>query len=142
VLRVPTRSPLITPWEIALLDSKNVEDLADNLETQFQPVTDPSVPAVMEKVNVRLRSYFMAPTREPKLTNPKEEQEAIKGLSVGKTPGEKGIPKMALKYLPQRVVAHLVLIPPSPITSLYTLTGEGSRTAKIISALSPPGHDC
>jgi hypothetical protein len=44
----------------------------DNLETQFQPVTDPSVPAVIETVNVGLRYYFMAPASEPKLTNPEE----------------------------------------------------------------------
>jgi hypothetical protein len=35
-------------------------------------MTDPSVPAVIETVNVGLRSYFMAPASEPKLTNPEE----------------------------------------------------------------------
>jgi hypothetical protein len=64
--------PLITPGGIALSGSDKAEALADNLETQFQPVTDPSVPAFIETVNVGLRSYFMAPASEHKLTNPEE----------------------------------------------------------------------
>jgi hypothetical protein len=53
VMRVPTPStPLVTPGGIALSDSEKAEALADNLETQVQPVTDPSFPAVIETVNV------------------------------------------------------------------------------------------
>jgi hypothetical protein len=59
---------MVTPGGIALSDSEKAEALADNLETQFQPVIDPSVPAVIETVNVGLRSYFRAPASEPKLT--------------------------------------------------------------------------
>ena len=51
-------SPLVTPGGIALSDSEKAEALADNLEAKFQPVTDPSVPAVIETVDVALRSYF------------------------------------------------------------------------------------
>jgi len=36
-------SPLVTPGGIALSDSEKAEALADTLETQFQPVADPSV---------------------------------------------------------------------------------------------------
>jgi hypothetical protein len=43
-------------------------------------VTDPSVPAVIEMVVVALRSYFMTPASEPKLTNPDEVHKAIRGL--------------------------------------------------------------
>jgi hypothetical protein len=50
------------------------------METQFQPVTDPSVPAVIEMDDVALRPYHMTCTSEPKLTNPDEVQEAIRGL--------------------------------------------------------------
>jgi hypothetical protein len=75
-------SPLVTPGGIALSDSEKAEALADSLETQFQPVTDPSVPAVIETVDVGLKSYFMAPAGEPKFTNPEEVQEAIRGLKV------------------------------------------------------------
>jgi hypothetical protein len=39
--------PLITKGRITLSGSEKVEALADNLETQFQPVTDPSVQAVI-----------------------------------------------------------------------------------------------
>jgi hypothetical protein len=85
VMRVPTPSPpLITPWGIALSDSEKAEALADNLETQFQPVNDPSVPAVIEMVDVTLRSYFLSPASEPQLTTPDEVHEAIRGVKVSK----------------------------------------------------------
>ena len=73
-------------------------------------MTDPSVPAVIEMVDVELRSYFMVPVSEPKLTNPEEVQEAIRDLKVSKAPGPNGIPNRALKHLPQRAVSLLVLI--------------------------------
>jgi len=72
-------------------------------------VADPSVPAV-EMVDVALRSYFQTPASEPKLTNPDEVHEAIRGLKVGKAPGPNGIPNRALKHLPQRAVSLLVRI--------------------------------
>jgi hypothetical protein len=86
------------------------EALADSLETQFQPLTDPSVPAVIETVDVALRSHFMTPIREPKSTNPEEVQEAIRGLKVSMAPGPSGIPNRALKHLLQRAVSLLVHI--------------------------------
>jgi len=43
-------------------------------------VTDPSVAAVIEMVDVALRSYFLTPASEPKLTNPDEIHEVIRGL--------------------------------------------------------------
>ena len=55
-------------------------------------------------------SYFLAPTSEPKLTNPDEVQETIRGLKVSKAPGPNGIPNRALKRLPQRAVSFLVHI--------------------------------
>jgi len=103
-------SPLVTPGGVALSDSEKAEALAYNLETQFQPVTDPSVPAIIELVDVALRSHLMSPASEPKLTNPEEVQEAIRGLKVSKAPGPNSIPNRALKHLPQRVVSLLVLI--------------------------------
>ena len=60
-------SPLVTTGGIALSDSEKAEVLADNLHTQLQPVTDPSVPAVLEMVDVTLRSYFLSPASEPRL---------------------------------------------------------------------------
>jgi hypothetical protein len=41
---------------IALSNSEKAEVLADNVEIQFQPVTDTSVPAVIQTVNVGLKS--------------------------------------------------------------------------------------
>ena len=77
---------------------------------QFQLVTDPSVPTVIEMVDVALRSYFLTPVSEPKLTNPDEVQEAIRGLKFNKAPGPNGIPNRAMKHLPQRAVSLLVQI--------------------------------
>ena len=66
-MRVPTPSPpLVTPGGIALSDSEKAEALADSLEAQFQPVTVPSVPAVIEMVDVALESYLQTPASEPK----------------------------------------------------------------------------
>ena len=65
--------------------------------------------SVIEMVDLGLRSYFLASASEPKLTNPKEVQEAIMGLKVRKTPGSNGIPNRTLKHLPQRAVSLLVL---------------------------------
>jgi hypothetical protein len=77
----------------------------------------------METVDVGLRSYFRVPASEPKLTNPEEVQDAIRGLRVSKAPGPNGIPNRALKLLPQPAVSLLVeIITPSssPITSLQS----------------------
>ena len=90
--------------------SEKAEALADRLKTKFQPLTDQSVPAVIEMVDVELGSYFMAPVSEPKLTKPEEVQEAIKSLKVSKDAAPNGIPNRALKHLPQRAVSLLVLI--------------------------------
>ena len=83
-------SPRGHPGGIALPDSEKAEVLAGNLETQFHPVTDPSVPAVNEMVDVALRSYFMTPGSEPKLTNSDEVQEAMRGLKFSKAQGPNG----------------------------------------------------
>jgi hypothetical protein len=98
------------PEGIAVSDSDKAETLADNLETQFQPVTDPSFLAVIEMVGVALRSYFLTPASETKMTNTDEVQEAIRGLKVSKVPGPKGIANRTLKHLPQRAVSLLVMI--------------------------------
>jgi hypothetical protein len=100
-MRVPTPSPLVTPGEIDLSNSEKTEALADTVETQFQPVADHSVPAVIEMVDVALRSYFLTPDSEPNLTNPDEVHEAIRSLKVGKHPVPNGIPNKDLNHLPQ-----------------------------------------
>jgi hypothetical protein len=105
-----SNTPLVTPGGTALSDSEKAEALADILETQFQPVTDPLAPAVIEMVDVVLRSYFMSPASEPKKTNPDEVQEVIRGLKISKAPGPNGIPNTVLKQLPQRAVSLLAQI--------------------------------
>jgi hypothetical protein len=80
------------------------------LETQIQPVIDPSVSSVIETVEVGLRSHFLAPASENKLTNTEEVREAIRGLRFAKAPVPNGLPNRVLKHLPQRAVSHPVLI--------------------------------
>jgi hypothetical protein len=56
-MRIPTPSPpQVIPGELSLSDSKKVEALSNSLEAQFQPVNDPSVPAVIEEVNEAIRA--------------------------------------------------------------------------------------
>jgi len=82
-LNIPTiPSCLHHPGGIVVSDSEKAEALADNLETQFHPVIDNSVPAVIEIVDTALRSYFLTPDSEPKLTNP---EEFGKSTGVSKT---------------------------------------------------------
>jgi hypothetical protein len=73
---------LVTPGGISVSDCEKAEAITGNLEIQVQPVTDPSVLAANEMVNVGLRSYFRAPASEPKLTNSEEVQDAYRGLRV------------------------------------------------------------
>jgi len=47
-------------------------------------VTVPSGPAVIETVDVALRSYFLRPASENQLTTPDEVQEAIMGLKFSR----------------------------------------------------------
>ena len=62
VMKIPTPSPpLVTPGELAFSDSEKFEDLANCLEARFQPVSDPSVPTVIEMVDVELSSKFLTP---------------------------------------------------------------------------------
>ena len=100
VMRVPIPSP---PWShrgIALSDSVKPEVLADSLENTFQPVTDFSVSVFIEKVDMALRSYILAPVSEPKLTKHDDFHEAIRGINVRKALEPNGIPNRALKRLP------------------------------------------
>jgi hypothetical protein len=84
-------SPRSPRGGIALSDSEKSEAHADGLETQCQPVTDPSVP-VVEMVDMALRPYLRAPASEPNITNPEQVQEAIRGLKVSKVPAFEASP--------------------------------------------------
>jgi hypothetical protein len=70
-----------------LSDFEKAEALADSLEAQFQPVDDPSDPAISEMFNEAMRAYEYAPASEPKLTSSSKVLQAIDGLKVGKAPG-------------------------------------------------------
>ena len=61
VMRNPTPTPpMVTPGGLALSDSEKADALTDSLRAQFQPVKDPSVPAVIEVVEA-MREYSFAP---------------------------------------------------------------------------------
>jgi hypothetical protein len=72
-------------------------------------VTDPSVPAVIQIVDVGLRSCFMAPASEPKLTNPENFQKAVRNLRVGRTKGPNRTPEQGFEASPKASG-----IPPGP----------------------------
>jgi hypothetical protein len=77
----------------------------------------------------------MAPASEPKLTNPEEVQEAIRGLKVCKAAGPNGVPNRALKHLPQRAVNLLVLIFNAILLTHHFPTAW--KHARVISILKP-----
>ena len=104
-------APLVRPGGIALSDSEKPEALADNLEAHFQPMTDSSVPAFIETVEVALRSFSLSPASEFQLTTPDDVHEAIRSLKFSKAPGSNGIPKMALRTIP------IEWFPSSPVSS-------------------------
>jgi hypothetical protein len=86
-------------------------------------------------VDVALRSYFLTPASEPKLTTPDEVQEAIRGLKDSKALGSNGIPNRALKHLPQRAVSLLVQIFNAILLTHHFPTGW--KHPRAISILKP-----
>jgi hypothetical protein len=61
-MQFPAPSPTLqVPGGLALSESEKAEALADSLETQFQPVNDPSDLAVIEVVNEAMWAYEYAP---------------------------------------------------------------------------------
>ena len=95
---------------------------------------DPSVPTVIEMLDVATRYYFLIPASESKLTNPDEVQEAIRFLKVNKAPGQNGILNRALKHLPQRTVCFLVQIFYAVLTHHCPSV---RKQARLISKLKP-----
>jgi hypothetical protein len=81
VMKIPTPSPPpVQARGLALSVSEKAEVLADSLESQFHPVDDPFVPAVIEVVTEAMQAYSYAPASEPQLTNPAEIHSAIRGF--------------------------------------------------------------
>jgi hypothetical protein len=86
-------SRLQLPGVLALSDSEKAEALAGSLEAQYQPMNDPSEPAIFEMVNKAMRAHEYAPTSEPT----SEILQVIKGLNAS---GPNGIPNRVLRHLP------------------------------------------
>jgi len=122
--------PLRSPRGESLSQTQKTEAFADSLETQFQPVTDPSFPAVIEMVDVAL-----TPASEPKLTNPDEVHEAIRIVKFTNTPSPKGIPNRALRHLSLRVVSLLAQIFNAVFRTHYF--PQVWKHARVISVLKP-----
>jgi hypothetical protein len=135
VMRIPTPPSLVTPGGLALSESEKAEALANSLEAQFQPVNDPSVPAGIAVVNEAMRAYSFAPASEPKLTNPMEVQDAIRGLKVGKAPVTDGIPNRALNRIPQITVSLLVVLFNAILQTQYFPVAW--KHARVLSILKP-----
>jgi hypothetical protein len=83
-------------------------------------------------VDVALRSYFLTPAWEPKLTTPEEVQEVIIGLKVTKASGPNGIPNRALMHLPQRAVFLLVLIFNAILTHHFPSVWKEARVVSVL----------
>jgi hypothetical protein len=118
-----------------LSDSEKAEAIVDILETQFQPVTDPSASAAIEMVDGELRSYFISPASEPELTNPDEVQDVTMGLKVSKAPGPNGLTNRASKHFPQRAVSLLAQIFNAILLTHHFPTMW--KHARVISILKP-----
>jgi len=62
--------------------SLSESEKTDSLETRLQPGTRPSVWGVTEMLDMALKTCFLTPASEPKLTYSDEVQEAISGLKL------------------------------------------------------------
>ena len=61
MMGVPTPSPPLVTTGKSISQTENAEAFANSLEARFQPVSDPSVPTVIEMVDVELSSKFLTP---------------------------------------------------------------------------------
>jgi hypothetical protein len=98
-------------------------------------VTDPSLLAVIEMVDMSLRFYFLRAAREPQLTTPDEVRENIRGLKASKGPGPNGTPNRSLKHLPMRAVSLLALIFNAVLRTRHF--PQSWKHARVISILKP-----
>jgi hypothetical protein len=105
------------------------------VEAQFQPVNDPSSPAVSELVKEAMRPYEYAPASERKLTSPSDVLEAIKGLKVGKALGPNGVPNRALRHLPKRAITFLGKLFNAVLRRQYI--PPAWKHARVVSTLKP-----
>ena len=80
-------------------------------------------------------AHLFVPASEPEFTNPKEVQDAIRGIKVGKAPDPDGIPNRALKHLPLSVVSFLVVLFNAIFRSQYYL--PSCKQARVFSILKP-----
>ena len=128
-------SSLVNPGGIALSDSEKAVVLADNLEAQFQPATDPSIQAFIETVDVALRSYFLSPTSEPLVNHPWRGSRSHQGSQVKQGSGPE-------RYTEQDIEAPSKTsgFPPRPIFNAVLRTHQFPQTrkhARVISILTP-----
>ena len=59
-------------------DNQAADESSYSISPLFQTETDSSVPAVIQMVDVALRSYFLRCARKPQLTTPEEIRAAIR----------------------------------------------------------------
>jgi hypothetical protein len=78
--------------------------MIDSLKAQFQPVDEPSNPAVIEMVDEAMRTNVYALAREQMLTDPLKVLQASKALKGSKTPKPNGTPNRVLRHLSKRAI--------------------------------------
>jgi hypothetical protein len=91
--------------------------------------------AVIEIVDVVLRAHSLVPASEPKVANPDNVQEAIRGFTVGNAPISNGIPNRILKHLPQAAISLLVTLFNALLTIQYF--PPEWKHARVVSILKP-----
>ena len=85
------------------------EAMADNLESQFQPV--PVLLLQMdnvEQIREVMQSFALAPVSQPLLTSPTEVSKVISGLKASKAPGPNGVLNRVLRNFPRRTITFLI----------------------------------
>ena len=94
-------SPVCVENGFVYTNSKKIEALADQYETQFSPHPDVFNPKTIDKVNILEIFGYRAAVREIPPTTPAEVIDIIKkNLPNRKAPGHNGIHKTVVKNLP------------------------------------------
>lgn len=122
--------------KLAQTDEEKANLLADHLEHQFSPNTDPQEPEfswhVENAMNIHRKRNLNG---TPKLISATEVRHHIRKLKNQKAPGNDGIPNILLKQLPPAAISVIVNIFNAALKLGYFPTAW--KKAKIITILKP-----
>jgi hypothetical protein len=75
---------------------------------------------LIDMVDKALQAYTFTPASKPKLTNPAEVQDAIRGLKFGNAPDPNGIENRTQKHIPQRAVFFIAAVFSAALLTQYS----------------------